>query len=233
MNAIRPNVMIVDDEPSLIAMLKYNLERQGYDVTEAASGEDAVAVAERTTPDAVLLDWMLPKMSGIEVCRHLRRMPATRHVPVIMLTARGEESDRVHGLNVGADDFVTKPFSIAELVARLKALLRRAHPVRTREELSYGDITLDLDAHRVMRGGHNIHLGPTEFRLLTFLMEHPGVVFSREELLKAVWGADIFVELRTVDVHIRLLRRALNAHGAADPVRTVRSAGYALDLSGP
>ena len=230
MNAIRPNVMIVDDEPSLIAMLKYNLERQGYDVTEAVSGEDAVAAAERMVPDAVLLDWMLPKMSGIEVCRHLRRMPATRRVPVIMLTARGEESDRVMGLNVGADDFVTKPFSIAELVARLKALLRRAHPVRSREELTYSDISLDLDAHRVSRAGRNIHLGPTEFRLLTFLMEHPGVVFSREELLKGVWGADIFVELRTVDVHIRLLRRALNAGGAPDPVRTVRSAGYALDL---
>ncbi len=228
---MKPTILVVDDEPSLVAMLRYNLERHDFAVAEAVSGEQALAIAERSAPSAVLLDWMLPKMSGIDVCRELRRQPRTRRIPVIMLTARDGEGDRVLGLNVGADDFIAKPFSIIELVARLKALLRRTQSDVPRRLLVCGDITLDLEGRKISRAGRPIHLGPTEFRMLTHFMEYPGRAFSREELLKAVWGADIFVELRTIDVHIRLLRRALNVDGAADPIRTVRSVGYALDLS--
>jgi two-component system phosphate regulon response regulator PhoB len=229
---MRPTVMVVEDEASLVTILRYNLEKEGYNVTEASDGEEAVTVADETPPDAVILDWMLPRMSGIEVCRQLRRKPETRNVPIIMLTARSEETDKVRGLNVGADDYMTKPFSMPELVARVRALLRRAKPSQTKGQLSFGDIVLDLDAHRVSRGGRYVHLGPTEFRLLQYLMERPGTVFSREELLNGVWGPDIYVEPRTVDVHIRRLRKALNADDSADVIRTVRAAGYSLDLSG-
>ena len=229
---MKPTVMIVEDEASLVTMLRYNLEKEGYAVTEANDGEEAITVANETTPDAVILDWMLPRMSGIEVCRQLRRKAETRHVPIIMLTARSEETDKVRGLNVGADDYLTKPFSMPELVARVRALLRRTKPSQSKGQLTFGDIVLDLDAHRVSRGGKYVHLGPTEFRLLQYLMERPGTVFSREELLNGVWGPDIYVEPRTVDVHIRRLRKALNVEESVDVIRTVRAAGYALDLTG-
>ncbi len=229
---MKPTVMIVEDEASLVTMLRYNLEKEGYNVTEASDGEEAVTVADETPPDAVILDWMLPRMSGIEVCRQLRRKNETRSVPIIMLTARSEETDKVRGLNVGADDYMTKPFSMPELVARVRALLRRAKPSQAKGQLTFGDILLDLDAHRVSRGGRHIHLGPTEFRLLQYLMERPGTVFSREELLNGVWGPDIYVEPRTVDVHIRRLRKALNTENGLDVIRTVRAAGYALDSTG-
>ena len=229
---MKPRVLIVEDEASLVTMLRYNLEKEGFDVSEASDGEEAMIVAEETPPDAIILDWMLPRMSGIEVCRQFRRRTHTKSVPIIMLTARGEETDKVRGLNVGADDYMTKPFSMPELLARVRALLRRAMPSQTKGELTYSDIVIDLDAHRVTRGGQYIHLGPTEFRLLQFLMERPGTVYSREELLNSVWGPDIYVEPRTVDVHIRRLRKALNQDGTQDLIRTVRAAGYALDSQG-
>ena len=210
-------------------MLRYNLEREGFAVCAASDGEEAlVQIAERK-PDVVLLDWMLPLVSGIEVCRQIRRAPASRTLPIVMLTARGEEGDRIRGLNSGADDYVVKPFSPAELIARLRAVIRRAQPTSAEEVLRFVDLALDLVAHRVSRAGRPIHLGPTEFRLLRFLMQHPGRVFSREQLLDQVWGHDVYVEARTVDVHIRRLRKAINVGSALDLVRTVRSAGYALD----
>ncbi len=229
---MKPTVMIVEDEASLVTMLRYNLEKEGYLVTEASDGEEAMTVADETRPDAVILDWMLPRMSGIEVCRQLRRKAETRSVPIIILTARSEETDKVRGLNVGADDYMTKPFSMPELVARVRALLRRAKPSQQKGQLTFSDIVLDMDSHRVSRGGQYIHLGPTEFRLLQYFMERPGTVFSREELLNGVWGPDIYVEPRTVDVHIRRLRKALNTNNGSDVIRTVRAAGYALDSTG-
>ncbi len=229
---MKPTVMIVEDEASLVTMLRYNLEKEGYLVTEASDGEEAMTVADETRPDAVILDWMLPRMSGIEVCRQLRRKAETRSVPIIILTARSEETDKVRGLNVGADDYMTKPFSMPELVARVRALLRRAKPSQQKGQLTFADIILDMDSHRVSRGGQYIHLGPTEFRLLQYFMERPGTVFSREELLNGVWGPDIYVEPRTVDVHIRRLRKALNTNNGPDVIRTVRAAGYALDSTG-
>jgi two-component system, OmpR family, phosphate regulon response regulator PhoB len=225
----KPLILVVEDEAALLAMLRYNLERAGFAVAEAADGEAALALVAERKPDAVLLDWMLPLVSGIEVCRQLRRAPETRGLPVILLTARGEEGDRVRGLESGADDYIVKPFSPSELVARLRAVLRRSSPSAGAETLRFADLAMDLAAHRVTRGGRAIHLGPTEYRLLGFLMEHPGRVYSREQLLDAVWGRDVYVELRTVDVHIRRLRKALNASGEPDLVRTVRAAGYALD----
>jgi len=228
---MKPLVMIVEDEAALVTMLRYNLEKEGYRVCEASDGEEAITMVDEAKPDLILLDWMLPVMSGIEVCRQLRRKPATHDIPIIMITARGEENDKIRGLNTGADDYLTKPFSMPELLARLRALLRRAQPVQTKGTLEYENIAMDLSAHRVTRGERYVHLGPTEFRLLQFLMEHPGCVFSREELLNAVWGPDIYVEPRTVDVHIRRLRKALNSDGEADVIRTVRAAGYALDSS--
>lgn len=228
----KPLVMIVEDETALVTMLRYNLEKEGYRVCEAGDGEEALTVLAERSPDLVLLDWMLPVMSGIEVCRQIRRKPKTRELPVIMLTARGEEVDKVRGLNTGADDYLTKPFSLPELMARVKALLRRAQPAQSKGALQYETINMDLTAHRVTRAGRNVHLGPTEFRLLQFLLQHPGCVFSREELLNAVWGPDIYVEPRTVDVHIRRLRKALNGHEDEDIIRTVRAAGYALDAEG-
>jgi two-component system, OmpR family, phosphate regulon response regulator PhoB len=210
-------------------LLRYNLEKEGFAVCSAGDGEEAlVQIAERK-PDILLLDWMLPHVSGIEVCRQIRRAPQTRALPVIMLTARGEELDRVRGLNSGADDYITKPFSLAELTARLRSVIRRAQPHSADETLQFGEVAIDVGAHRVTRAGKPIHLGPTEFRLLLYLMRHKSRVFSREQLLDAVWGHDVYVEPRTVDVHIRRLRKAINADGGEDIVRTVRSAGYSLD----
>ncbi len=226
---MRPSVLVVEDETALLTLLRYNLEKEGFTVSSAHDGEEALLQLKEAKPDAVLLDWMLPRVSGIEVCRQIRRTPAWKDLPVIILTARGEEGDRVRGLDSGADDYVVKPFSPNELVARLRAVIRRARPAAADEILRFSDISLDLSAHRVTRAGKPVHLGPTEFRLLRFLMERPGRVFSREQLLDAVWGRDAEVELRTVDVHIRRLRKALNGTGRADLVRTVRAAGYSLD----
>jgi two-component system, OmpR family, phosphate regulon response regulator PhoB len=229
---VKPLVLIVEDEAALVTMLRYNLEKEGFAVCVAADGEEAlIQIAERK-PEVVLLDWMLPLVSGIEVCRQIRRAPASRTLPIIMLTARGEEGDRVRGLNSGADDYVVKPFSPTELIARLRAVMRRAQPTSGEEVLRFTDVAMDLVAHRVTRDGKPIHLGPTEFRLLRFLMQHPGRVFSREQLLDQVWGHDVYVEVRTVDVHIRRLRKALNADKTVDLIRTVRAAGYALDEAG-
>ena len=227
---LKPLILIVEDEAPLVTMLRYNLEKQGFRVDEAADGQEAITKIAEAKPDLVLLDWMLPAMSGIEVCRQIRRRPGTRDLPIIMVTARAEEADSVRGLNTGADDYITKPFSIDLLLARIRALLRRSGAPPAKGTLRYHDITMDLAAHRVSRNGRNVHLGPTEFRLLEFFMQHPGRVFSREELLDAVWGPDIHVEPRTVDVHIRRLRKSLNAPDEADVVRTVRAAGYALDV---
>ncbi len=227
--ATRPLALVVEDEASLLTMLRYNLEKQGFRVEEAGDGQEALTRLTEFTPDIVLLDWMLPSMSGIEVCRQIRRRAATRDLPVIMVTARTEDQDTVRGLNTGADDYITKPFNVEALVARMRALLRRARAVPTKGLLAFHDITMDLAAHRVQRNGRAVHLGPTEFRLLEFFMQHPRRVFAREELLDAVWGLDIHVEPRTVDVHIRRLRKSINADGETDIVRTVRAAGYALD----
>jgi two-component system, OmpR family, phosphate regulon response regulator PhoB len=226
---LKPLALIVEDETALATMLSYNLEKEGFDVCMASDGEEALMQVAERKPDVVLLDWMLPLVSGIEVCRQIRRAPASRTLPIIMLTARGEEGDRVRGLNSGADDYIVKPFSPAELIARVRAVMRRAQPASVEEVLRFGDVAMDLAAHRVTRNGKPIHLGPTEFRLLRFLMQHPGRVFSREQLLDRVWGHDVYVEVRTVDVHIRRLRKALNAGKAVDLIRTVRAAGYALD----
>src|SRR5215469_7242945 len=226
---MRPLVLVVEDEPALVILLRDNLEREGFAVNEAHDGEEALLQLRESKPDAVLLDWGLPRISGLEVCRQIRRAPAWRDLPVIILTARGEEGDRVRGLDSGADDYVVKPFSPSELVARLRAVIRRAQPSTAEEVLHFADVTMDLAAHRVSRAGRPVHLGPTEFRLLRHLLRYPGRVFSREQLLDAVWGHDVYVEARTVDVHIRRLRKALNADCVGDIVRTVRSAGYAID----
>jgi two-component system phosphate regulon response regulator PhoB len=227
--ANKPLVLIVEDEAALMTMLRYNLEKQGFRVEEAGDGEEALTRINELKPDMVLLDWMLPHLSGIEVCRQLRRRPATRELPVIMITARSEDQDAVRGLNTGADDYVTKPFSTEALVARMRALMRRSNTVPAKGELRFHDIVLDLGAHRISRNGRPLHLGPTEYRLMEFLMQRPRRVFSREELLDAIWGPSIHVEPRTVDVHIRRLRKAINAPDELDVVRTVRAAGYALD----
>jgi two-component system phosphate regulon response regulator PhoB len=227
--ANKPLVLIVEDEAALMTMLRYNLEKQGFRVEEAGDGEEALTRINELKPDMVLLDWMLPHLSGIEVCRQLRRRPATRELPVIMITARSEDQDAVRGLNTGADDYVTKPFSTEALVARMRALMRRSNTVPAKGELRFHDIVLDLAAHRISRNGRPLHLGPTEYRLMEFLMQRPRRVFSREELLDAIWGPSIHVEPRTVDVHIRRLRKAINAPDELDVVRTVRAAGYALD----
>lgn len=228
-SALKPLILIVEDEVDLVTLLKYNLEKEGFRVLAANDGEEALLLANEQTPHLVLLDWMLPLMSGLEVCRQLRRNPKTREIPVIMLTARGEEADKVRGLNSGADDYISKPFSPTELVARIRAVLRRASPGLAEELLRFSDVIMDLAAHRVRRDGRDIHLGPTEFRLLRHFMQHPGRVFSREQLLDVVWGHDVYVEPRTVDVHIRRLRKAMNEDEFPDLIRTVRSAGYALD----
>ena len=224
------HVLVVEDEEALAQLLKYNLEKEGYRVTAAADGEEALVLAEENPPDLVVLDWMLPKAPGIEVCRRLRSRQETRNTPIVMLTARAEESDRIRGLDVGADDYVTKPFSMNELLARLRAVMRRIRPALADDKVQCGDILMDRVSHRVKRGDREVHLGPTEFRILDHLMQHPGRVFSREQLLDAVWGSDVYVEARTVDVHIGRLRKALMIGEETDPIRTVRSAGYALDV---
>lgn len=229
---MKPRILIVEDEAPLVTMLRYNLEREGFAIDEAADGEEALLRIAERRPDAVLLDWMLPLVSGLEVCRQLRRAPATRGLPIIMLTAKSEEGDRIRGLDSGADDYVVKPFSPSELVARLRAVIRRAQPNAAENVLRYADLAMDLVAHRVSRAGQPIHLGPTEFRLLRHFMQYPGRVFSREQLLDRVWGDDSEIEMRTVDVHIRRLRQALNRSGGKDLLRTVRSVGYALDSAG-
>jgi len=225
----KPHLTVVEDEAALVELLRYNFEKEGFRVSTATDGEAALVSIAESKPDLVILDWMLPHVSGLEVCRQLRRKSETRDLPIIMLTARGEEADRVRGLEVGADDYVAKPFSPSELIARVRAVLRRAKPSSAQDLLTFGGLVMDLSAHRVLRDGRSIHLGPTEFRLLRFLLERPGRVYSREQLLDAVWGRDIYVEPRTVDVHIRRLRKAINAPGEFDLIRTVRSAGYALD----
>ncbi|HEY7577083.1 MAG TPA: phosphate regulon transcriptional regulator PhoB [Acetobacteraceae bacterium] len=227
--SLRPLVLVVEDEAALATMLRYNLEKQGFRVEEASDGQEALTRIAETRPDLVLLDWMLPQMSGLEVCRQIRRRQATRDLPVIMVTARTDDQDAVRGLNTGADDYIAKPFSMDALLARIRALLRRSNALPVKGQITFHDITMDLVSHRVQRNGRPVHLGPTEFRLLEFFMQHPRRVFSREELLDAVWGRDIHVEPRTVDVHIRRLRKSINATGELDIVRTVRAAGYALD----
>ena len=222
-------VLIVEDEEAISALLSYNLEKEGFSVAISADGEDAMLNVRESRPDLILLDWMLPNVSGIELCRQLRGQMETREIPVIMLTARGEEEDRVRGLMTGADDYVTKPFSMTELVARMRAVLRRASPAVAGDVASFADIVLVRQLCRVRRGERDVHLGPTEFRLLDVLMQRPGRVFSREQLLDRVWGQDVYVESRTVDVHVGRLRKALNRRGDKDPIRTVRSSGYALD----
>ncbi|WP_207541081.1 phosphate regulon transcriptional regulator PhoB [Sabulicella rubraurantiaca] len=225
----RPSILVVEDEAALLTLLRYNLEKQGFRVEEATDGQEALLRIAESKPDLVLLDWMLPSLSGIEVCRQIRRRPATRDLPVIMVTARTENMDTVRALDTGADDYITKPFAVEALLARIRALLRRSAVVAEKGSLAFGDLAMDQGAHRVTRGGRPVHLGPTEYRLLEYFMSHPRRVFSREQLLDAVWGRDIHVELRTVDVHIRRLRKAINGEGEADLIRTVRSAGYALD----
>ena len=224
-----PRLLVVEDDPALAELVEFRFRAEGYEVTTTPDGDEALLLASEEVPDLVVLDWMIEGTSGIEVCRRLRRSKATAHVPIIMLTARGSEDDRIRGLETGADDYLGKPFSPRELVARANAIMRRIRPALAGETLTVGDIVLDATAHRVTRGGRPIALGPTEFRLLRHFMEHPGRVFSRGQLLDAVWGTDSDIELRTVDVHIRRLRKGIEVDGLADPVRTVRSAGYALE----
>jgi two-component system phosphate regulon response regulator PhoB len=219
-------VLIVEDEAPLAEMLRYNLESEGFRVSHAVTGEDAEMLVAEERPDLVVLDWMLPGVSGIEICRRMRSRMETKSIPIIMLTARGEEGDRIRGLSTGADDYVVKPFSLLELMARVKAILRRSAPDRLAEVLRFGDIELDRAAHKVVRGLREVHLGPTEFRLLEFLMESPGRVLSRSQLLDGVWGRDAFVDERTVDVHVGRLRKALIRGKERDPIRTVRGSGY-------
>ena len=223
-----PYVLIVEDETSIATLLEYNLEREGFETALAEDGDMAIVMAEERVPDLILLDWMLPKLSGVEVARRLRRKDATKNVPIIMLSARGEEDDRVTGLDFGADDYLVKPFSMPELFARIRALLRRTQSNVLSDAVIVGDLEIDAKAHRVSRAGTDIHLGPTEFRLLEHFMRRPGQVFSRDQLLDAIWGHDVYVEIRTVDVHIGRLRKALKMKDRKDPIRTVRSAGYAL-----
>ena len=224
-------ILIVEDEAPQAEMLRYNLESEGFRTALASDGEEGLALAESLIPDLAILDWMLPGMSGIDLCRRLRASDATRHIPIILLTARGEENDKVQGLDSGADDFVIKPFSPREVMARVRALLRRTRPALSDEKLSFADINMDLAAHKVTRGDKSIHLGPTEFRLLRALMERPGRVLTRERLLDLAWGREIYVDDRTVDVHIRRLRKVLNTGAQIDLIRTVRGAGYSLDES--
>lgn len=225
---MKTKVLLIEDDVNITELVRYNLERAEYHVTTVADGEEGLYMAQQDTPDVILLDWMLPNLSGLEICRQLRRSADTSNVPIIMLTARADEPDRIRGLDTGADDYVVKPFSPKELISRIQAVLRRVRPALAGQELTYEDIVLDNVSHRVTRSGTAVHLGPTEYRLLRHFMENPGRVFSREQLLDSVWGHDVYVEPRTVDVHIRRLRKAMNESGA-DYIRTVRSAGYALD----
>lgn len=222
-------ILVIEDDPSLTELIKYNLEQENYAVKIEMDGEEGLLTAQTELPDLILLDWMLPNLSGIEVCRRLRRGKSTKSIPIIMLTARSEENERIRGLDTGADDYITKPFSPKELVARIKAILRRIRPAFSEETLEYAGIVMDLSYRKIKRDGESIHLGPTEFNILKFFMENPRRVFSREQLLDMVWGNDIYVEARTIDVHIRRLRKALNEAGKPNIIRTVRSAGYSLD----
>jgi len=228
MAAEQPSVLVVEDEPAQREVLAYNLEAEGFRVAMAGNGEEALLLVSEDRPDIIVLDWMLPNVSGIEVCRQLKTRAETRSVPIIMLSARSEEVDRVRGLETGADDYVVKPYSVVELMARVRTQLRRTRPASVGERLEFEDIILDAESHKVFRSGQILKLGPTEFRLLSTFMEKPGRVWSREQLLDRVWGRDIYVDTRTVDVHIGRLRKALCQHGGPDPVRTVRGAGYAL-----
>ena len=225
---MQPTVLIVEDEPAQQAVLSYNLKAEGFDVLEADNGDDALILVYENMPDAIVLDWMLPRTSGIEVCRRLKQKPETRAIPIIMLSARAEEVDRVRGLETGADDYVVKPYSVVELMARIRSQLRRTRAAAIGECLKFGDIELDAETHKVYRADQPLKLGPTEFRLLSTFMEKPGRVWTRDQLLDRVWGRDIYVDTRTVDVHIGRLRKALCMHGGPDPLRTVRGAGYAL-----
>ncbi|NQY40896.1 MAG: phosphate regulon transcriptional regulator PhoB [Henriciella sp.] len=225
---MKPFIVIAEDEQSVSELLRYNLEAEGYETAIANDGDEAMLLIDERIPDLMLLDWMLPKISGIEICRRVRARQETANLPIIMLTARTEEADRIRGLETGADDYVTKPFSTNELMARVKAVLRRIRPALMDDQIKIGDIQIDRSTHSVTRGGKDIHLGPTEFRLLEYFAQHPGRVFSREQLLDGVWGSDVYVEARTVDVHIGRLRKALMSEGGNNPIRTVRSAGYSL-----
>ena len=228
---MKPSILVVEDDEALCELLKWNLESEGYDVRTTPDGEEALVMVREQTPDAIILDWMIEEVPGIEVCRQLRKDKQTARVPVIMLTARGEEEDRIRGLKTGADDYVTKPFSPRELLARVEALLRRSRPALAGDVLSFGDLELDPVSHRVRRGGEALHLGPTEFRLLRYFMERPNRVLSRQQILDGVWGLDSEIDERTVDVHIRRLRKAINLTGSDDPIRTVRAAGYSMDAA--
>lgn len=225
----KTKLLLVEDDKALVELIRYNFEREDYDVNHTSDGEEAILLARETLPDIILLDWMIENLSGIEVCRQLRRGDDTAHIPIIMLTARSEEDDKIRGLEIGADDYLTKPFSPRELLARANAVLRRTRPALTGKSLSFADVEMDIIAHKVQRAGHNIALGPTEYKLLKHFLEYPSQVFSRERLLDNVWGYDSDIEIRTVDVHIRRLRKALNSGGKSDIIRTVRSAGYSLD----
>jgi two-component system phosphate regulon response regulator PhoB len=225
---IRPTVLLVEDEPAQREMLAYNLKAEGFDVITADNGEDGLILVDENDPDLIVLDWMMPQLSGIEVCRRLKSNSKTRQIPVIMLSARAEEVDRVRGLETGADDYVVKPYSVIELMARVKAHLRRIRAAAVGDRLEYADIMLDPETHKVFRSQSELKLGPTEFRLLSTFMEKPGRVWSRDQLLDRVWGRDIYVDTRTVDVHVGRLRKALCQYGGDDPLRTVRGAGYAL-----
>jgi two-component system, OmpR family, phosphate regulon response regulator PhoB len=227
--SLAPRIMVVEDEEALAILLRYNLTAEGYEVDHVARGDEADLRLREHVPDLLILDWMLPALSGIEICRRVRSRPETARLPIIMLTARGEESERIRGLSLGADDYVVKPFSVPELVARVHALLRRAKPEHVAHQLKIGDIELDRVTKRVRREERELHLGPTEFRLLEFLMKSPGRVFAREHLLDSVWGQDVYVDERTVDVHVGRLRKVLNRRGQMDPIRTVRGAGYSFD----
>ena len=222
-------ILIIEDEEALCALLEYNMTREGFAVSLCRNGEEALSTVAETQPDLILLDWMLPHVSGIEICRQLRARTESRDIPIIMLTARGEEEDRIRGLDTGADDYLTKPFSMTELMARVRAVLRRTRPTLAGDVATFGDVVLDRGTRRVRRGDREIHVGPKEFKLLDCLMQRPGRVFSREQLLDLVWGRDVYVEARTVDVHVGRLRKALNKSDERDPIRTVRAAGYALD----
>ncbi|OCX61621.1 phosphate regulon transcriptional regulatory protein PhoB [Thioclava sp. SK-1] len=226
--AQQPCVLVVEDESAQREVLNYNLEAEGFRVVMAVNGEEALLMVKEEKPDLIVLDWMLPNVSGIEICRRVKASPETRHIPIIMLSARTEESDRVRGLETGADDYVVKPYSVVELMARLRTQLRRTRPAAMGERLAYDDIILDASEHRVFRDGELLKLGPTEFRLLSTLMEKPGRVWTRDQLLDRVWGRDIYVDTRTIDVHVGRLRKALMVHGGQDPVRTVRGTGYSL-----
>ncbi|WP_417260744.1 phosphate regulon transcriptional regulator PhoB [Celeribacter sp.] len=228
MAAQKPRVLVVEDEPAQREVLAYNLEAEGYFVGRAEDGDEALLLVNEDQPDVIVLDWMLPGVSGIEICRRLKLRPETRDIPIIMLSARSEDVDRVRGLETGADDYVVKPYSVIELMARVRTQLRRVRPAAAGEMLTFDDIVLDAETHRVTRDGNGLKLGPTEFRLLSTFMEKPGRVWSREQLLDRVWGRDIYVDTRTVDVHIGRLRKALCQFGGDDPLRTVRGAGYAL-----